>query len=217
MERLPIRGGPLDLAWTRTAGNYLDLDTRIWFFTDYYSISPGMISQTPGQGAKYMIAFTDSAGTPLSGGASYRLKLPPNIPAANFWSVTLYEAENARVSPTASRSLRPARATSRCKTPMVRPIFIWPESTGRSRSATGSRRFQAKGYFAILRLYGPTEAAINKSGFRETLSRSSERGRETNWIPTDAKGRFEVLFRLYGPQKPFFDKKWVPPDIERVN
>ena len=33
--------------------------------------------------------------TPLSGGASYRLRLPPNIPAANFWSVTLYEAENA--------------------------------------------------------------------------------------------------------------------------
>lgn len=32
---------------------------------------------------------------PLSGGTSYRLKLPPNIPAANFWSVTLYEAENA--------------------------------------------------------------------------------------------------------------------------
>ena len=42
-----------------------------------------------------MIAFTDSAGTPLSGGTSYRLKLPPNVPAANFWSVTLYEAENA--------------------------------------------------------------------------------------------------------------------------
>ena len=42
-------------------------------------------------------------------------------------------------------------------------------------------------------------------------------GKDTNWIPTDASGRFEVLFRLYGPQKPFFDKKWVLPDIERVN
>src|SRR5262245_57795860 len=88
-------GGPLDLSWRRTAGNYLDIDTRIWFFTDYYSISPGMISQIPGKGAKYMVGFTDSNGTPLSGAASYRLKLPPNIPAANFWSLTLYEAENA--------------------------------------------------------------------------------------------------------------------------
>ena len=30
----------------------------------------------------------------LSGGGNYRLNLPANIPAANFWSVTLYEAEN---------------------------------------------------------------------------------------------------------------------------
>ncbi len=42
-----------------------------------------------------MIAFTDSAGTPLSGDGAYRLRLPPNIPAANFWSVTLYDAENS--------------------------------------------------------------------------------------------------------------------------
>jgi hypothetical protein len=77
-------GGALDLAWDRVAGHYLDLDARIWFFTNYYSISPGMISQIPGKGAKYMIAFTDSGNTPLAGEANYRLKLPPNIPAANF-------------------------------------------------------------------------------------------------------------------------------------
>ena len=28
---------------------------------------------------------------------------------------------------------------------------------------------------------------------------------------------FEVLFRLYGPQKPLFDKTWKLPDIEKVN
>ena len=73
----------------------LALTVGIAAITDYYSISPGMLSQTPGKGAKYLVAFTDSTGTPLSGGASYRVTLPPNIPAANFWSVTLYEAENA--------------------------------------------------------------------------------------------------------------------------
>ena len=29
-------------------------------------------------------------------------------------------------------------------------------------------------------------------------------------------GRFEVLFRFYGPEKPLFDKTWVLPDIERI-
>jgi hypothetical protein len=87
-------GGPFDLGWHRVAGGYLDLDARIWFFTNYYSVSPGMLSQTPGRGAKYMIAFVDSEGANLSGGSGYRLRLPRDIPAANFWSVTLYEAEN---------------------------------------------------------------------------------------------------------------------------
>ncbi len=41
-------------------------------------------------------------------------------------------------------------------------------------------------------------------------------GKETNWIPTDATGKFEVMFRLYGPQKPLFDKTWVLPDIEKT-
>jgi hypothetical protein len=42
-------------------------------------------------------------------------------------------------------------------------------------------------------------------------------GKESNWIPTDAKGKFEVIFRFYGPQKPLFDKTWKLPDIEKSN
>ena len=41
-------------------------------------------------------------------------------------------------------------------------------------------------------------------------------GREANWIPTAPGARFEVMFRLYGPEKPFFDKKWRLPDITEV-
>jgi hypothetical protein len=40
---------------------------------------------------------------------------------------------------------------------------------------------------------------------------------ETNWIPTDPNGRFEVLARFYGPQKPLYDKTWKLPDIERTH
>ena len=39
-------------------------------------------------------------------------------------------------------------------------------------------------------------------------------GKDSNWIPTIAGGRFEVLFRFYGPEKPLFDKTWKLPDIE---
>ena len=156
-------GGPFDLGWRRTAGGYLDLDTRIWFFTDYYSISPGMISQIPGKGAKYMIAFTDGDGTPLSGDSNYRLNLPANIPAANFWSVTLYEAENAsglaNGQPFPSLGLRDKPVQNADGSTDLYLGSKAPEGKAGNWLAT----VPGKGYFAILRLYGPTEAAINKS------------------------------------------------------
>jgi O-6-methylguanine DNA methyltransferase len=50
--------GALNLSWINTAGGYLALDARINFFTNYYSLSPGMFSYTSGRGANYLIAFT---------------------------------------------------------------------------------------------------------------------------------------------------------------
>ena len=156
-------GGPLDLNWCRTAEGYLDLDMRIWFFTDYYSVSPGMLSQTPGQGAKYMIGFTDSDGAPLSGGSNYRVRLPANIPAGNFWSMTLYEAENAsglangQPFPSLGSRDTPARNADGST-----DIYFGPKAPV-GKEGNWQATVPGKGYFAILRLYGPTEAAINKS------------------------------------------------------
>ena len=42
-------------------------------------------------------------------------------------------------------------------------------------------------------------------------------GKEANWVPTNPSGQFEVLFRLYGPEKAFADKTWKLPDIEQVS
>jgi hypothetical protein len=42
-------------------------------------------------------------------------------------------------------------------------------------------------------------------------------GKESNWIPTKAGGRFELIFRAYGPEPALFDKSWVLPDLERAN
>jgi hypothetical protein len=42
-------------------------------------------------------------------------------------------------------------------------------------------------------------------------------GKETNWVPTDPQRGFELMFRLYAPKKEFFDRKWVLPDVEKVN
>jgi hypothetical protein len=41
------------------------------------------------------------------------------------------------------------------------------------------------------------------------------KGKESNWVPTKPRG-FEVMFRLYGPEKAFFDKQWKLRDVERI-
>lgn len=41
-------------------------------------------------------------------------------------------------------------------------------------------------------------------------------GEDSNWVPTDPKRGFELMFRLYAPKKEFFDKIWVLPDVRRV-
>ncbi|WP_452101155.1 DUF1254 domain-containing protein [Bradyrhizobium monzae] len=155
--------GPLNLSWINTAGEYLALDARINFFTNYYSVSPGMVSITPGKGANYLMAFTDGEGTPLSGGSNYRLRLPANIPAAIFWSVTLYDAANS--SGLANGQPFPSFG-SRDK-PAQNPdgstdIYLSPQAPA-GKQGNWLATVPGRGYFAILRLYGPTEAALNKS------------------------------------------------------
>ncbi|GLZ86312.1 hypothetical protein Pres01_23630 [Metapseudomonas resinovorans] len=41
-------------------------------------------------------------------------------------------------------------------------------------------------------------------------------GKASNWVPTDPKRRFELLFRLYGPKKELFEKTWKLPDAEAM-
>ena len=155
--------GALNLSWINTAGGYLALDSRINFFTNYYSVSPGMLSYTPGKGANYMMGFTDSEGAPLSGGSNYRLNLPPNIPAKIFWSLTLYDAENSsglangQPFPSLGSRDKPAQNADGST-----DLYLGPQAPA-GKQSNWLATVPGRGYFAILRLYGPTEAAIDRS------------------------------------------------------
>ena len=39
------------------------------------------------------IASSDAKGNPLNGDKNYKLHLPPDIPARNFWSVIVYDSQ----------------------------------------------------------------------------------------------------------------------------
>lgn len=154
----------LDLAFHNKAAGFVEIEPRIWFFTNYYSISPGMVSQIPGRGAAYAIAFNDANGDPLSGDVSYKLTLPPNVPAKLFWSLTLYEAENAsglatdvRRFPSLGSRDKPVKNADGTIDLYVGPAL--PKGKKSNWLATAPNR----GFFGVLRLYGPEEAAIKYS------------------------------------------------------
>jgi hypothetical protein len=42
-------------------------------------------------------------------------------------------------------------------------------------------------------------------------------GLEANWIPTASGKPWFTLFRLYGPDKPLFDKSWTMTNIEKTD
>ena len=158
-----LGGASVNQVWEMIVNGYLDLDIRIWFFTNCYSVSPGMLSRNPGKGANYLTAFNDSEGMPLYGGSNYRIDLPPNIPAANFWSLTLYDARNGsglnngQPFPSLGSRDKPVQNADGSTTLYLSPVL--PEG----KKANWIPTAPGKAYFIILRLYGPTKASFDKS------------------------------------------------------
>jgi hypothetical protein len=165
----PILGGyepsgpDLNLEFVWRSGSFRDLDARVNYFTNYYSISPGMLSKVPGKGAAYLIGFKDSAGNFYSGDKFYRLHLPAPIPAANFWSLTLYDAltasglDNGQPFPSLNSHDHPNANADGSFDLYVGPTP--PVGTEKNWLKT----VPGKGYFTILRLYGPTEAFLDRT------------------------------------------------------
>ncbi|MGB5460055.1 MAG: DUF1214 domain-containing protein, partial [Eudoraea sp.] len=42
------------------------------------------------------------------------------------------------------------------------------------------------------------------------------KGKEKNWVPTNAEKGFFVVFRFYGPEEGYINKTWVLNDFELI-
>ncbi len=50
-----------------------------------------MAIKNVGKGSQYAIAYLDEDGDALDGSKTYKINLPKNVPAKDFWSFTLYD------------------------------------------------------------------------------------------------------------------------------
>ena len=67
------------------------LDARSFFFFYATGITPAMTMAPVGAGSQYAVVYGDAGGKPLDGSKTYRVHLPPNVPAKNFWSFVVYD------------------------------------------------------------------------------------------------------------------------------
>ena len=149
----------------------IDLDARAVMFVSAYSTSPAMVLDIVGAGAKYPSTNRDADGEHLSGGTSYRLRLPAHVPVNNFWSVTVYDAltasglDNGQPFPSISSFDKPAANPDGSTDIYFGPSAPKGPSTSvrAGREKNWLRTVPGKGYFVIVRLYGPTQPYFDKT------------------------------------------------------
>ena len=126
-----------------------------WFAT---ASSKAMVSPPYGKGSAYMWTYTDGDGQWLDGAKSYTLTMPAPLPAANFWSVVVYDVWTRSIlangQPAASVNQFAAGVEKEPDGSVV--LHFGPEPPA-GRAANWIRTLPGKGWFSILRLYGPID------------------------------------------------------------
>jgi hypothetical protein len=122
-----------------------------------YSISPAMVLNLVGKGSKYPFAYRDVDGDFLLGSRSYKLHVPAKVPAANFWSITLYDASNASglKNDQSFPSIGSLDSLKYNDDGSV-DLYFGPKRPEDVPESNWRRTVPGKGWFVLFRLYSPT-------------------------------------------------------------
>ena len=142
----------------------LDLDAKALYFYVSWGVSPAMTVEMVGIGSQYAIAMRDAAGQYFDGAKSYRLHLPGPIPAKDFWSVIVYDTQTRSMLQTDQRfpSVSSQKADLVANADSSIDVYFGPEPPA-GKAANWIQTLPGKGWFVILRLYGPLEPWFDKS------------------------------------------------------
>ena len=144
------------------------LDSRTAFYYGYTMDSPGMIMRLTNVGSQYLMGFPDADKNYLDGGKTYRVTLPKDIPAARFWSFTVYDNQTRSMLQTPQRSPRAGSQTYPSPAAVANAdgsttIYFGPSKPADAKEGNWIQTTPGKGWFTILRLYSPKESFFDKS------------------------------------------------------
>ncbi|MBI2740684.1 MAG: DUF1254 domain-containing protein, partial [Rhodospirillales bacterium] len=130
--------------------------------------SPGMIMRIPGVGSQYLMGFLASDGKPFDGAKTYKVTLPKDVPAAAFWSFTLYDNQTRSMLQTPQRYPRAGSQSypspaAQAAADGTTTVYFGPTQPKDVARGNWIQTDPKKGWFTILRLYSPLPSFFDKS------------------------------------------------------
>lgn len=135
-----------------------NLDARSYFFYVATVNTPAMVLKMVGKGSQYGLCAKDGNGEFLHGNRSYKLNIPADVPAEDFWSIVAYDPQTRSELQTS----QPFPSRNNKKDDLVAnadgSVDIYfglaaPDGFEENWIET----IPGKGWFIALRLYGPLE------------------------------------------------------------
>jgi hypothetical protein len=145
------------------APNQVELDARAALYYQAAGASKSLLLETIGVGSKYAATFKDSEGRWLDGGNSYRLRVPANPPAKDFWSVTVYDA-NTRSMIDTDQGISARDSYQKLESNSDGSIDLtFGPSAPAGTEGNWVQTIPGVGFFLYFRWYGPLKAYFDKS------------------------------------------------------
>ena len=143
-------------------GRYLDARTLFFYIATVNT--PAMVMKMVGVGSQYAGAMRDSNNNAFDGGKTYKLEIPANVPAKDFWSLVVYDTQTRSELQTSNPfpSLNNQRDNLDINPDGSVTVYFGPKPP-KGKERNWIETVPGKSWFVILRLYGPLEPWFDKT------------------------------------------------------